>query len=297
MSSPDSQSHGAELGKEENKVNVMKLLVAAMISGLVSMPLSSFAQQPANTYEQQLAELNWLRPGSTGHIEDKAKFLANENYTFLNAPDTEKYLALNGNPSMGEAYTIASRHGTWWGILQFLPEGYVKDEEKIDAAALLKTMKENSAQDNVERSRLGYPTLTLEGWQFPPRYDAVTNRLEWGTRYRSGNGQLVVNVTTKILGRSGHTSAILVTSPETVDSDLPDFKVAIKNFEYVSGEKYSEWKEGDKVAAYGLGALVLGGAAAAATSKGGFKVIVAAVLAGLAAVWAGIKKLFSRKKD
>ena len=80
-----------------------------------------------------------------------------------------------------------------------------------------------------------------------------------------------------------------------MDQDLLDFKAALKNFDYVSGEKYSEWKEGDKVAAYGLGALVLGGAAAAATSKGGIKVVWLAILAGIAALWAGIKRFFGRK--
>ena len=64
----------------------------------------------------------------------------------------------------------------------------------------------------------------------------------------------------------------------------------------VDGERYSDWKEGDKVAAYGLGALVLGGAAAVATSKGGFKAIGIAILAAVAALWGGIKKLLGRKK-
>jgi uncharacterized membrane-anchored protein len=115
-----------------------------------------------------------------------------------------------------------------------------------------------------------------------------------GTRLRAEDNSAVVNVSTKILGRSGYTHAILVSSPETMEVDLADFKKALKNFEYISGEKYSEWKEGDKIAAYGLGALVLGGAAAVATSKGGLKMIFIAAVAGL---WDGVKKFFSRKKQ
>ena len=78
---------------------------------------------------------------------------------------------------------------------------------------------------------------------------------------------------------------------------MQHFKAALKSFEYIGGEKYSEWREGDKVAAYGLGALVLGGAAAAVSSKGGFKVIGLAIAAAAAAVWAGLKKLLARKKN
>ena len=37
-------------------------------------------------------------------------------------------------------------------------------------------------------------------------------------------------------------------------------KLLTSNFAYVDGQKYSEFKAGDKVAAYGLSALVLGGA-------------------------------------
>ena len=74
-----------------------------------------------------------------------------------------------------------------------------------------------------------------------------------------------------------------------------DFKATLKNFDYVSGEKYSEWKQGDKVAAYGLGALVLGGAAAVATKKGGLKLLWIAILGAGAALWAGFKKFFAKK--
>ena len=140
--------------------------------------------------------------------------------------------------------------------------------------------------------------MVLEGWYFPPRYDNETKRLEWGTKLRSENDQsTTVNVTTKILGRSGYISAILVSDPQNLEKDLVDFKSALKNFDYVSGEKYSEWKDGDRVAAYGLGALVLGGAAAVATKKGGLKLILLAVVGAAAAVWAGIKKWFARNKN
>lgn len=77
----------------------------------------------------------------------------------------------------------------------------------------------------------------------------------------------------------------------------------INGFDYVAGERYSEWSQGDKVAAYGLGALVLGGAAAVATKKGLWAVLgglIAAgwkLMAGLAvAAFAGLGSLFKKKK-
>jgi uncharacterized membrane-anchored protein len=233
-----------------------------------------------------------------GSIAGKAEFKASEKYTFLDQADTDKFLKLNGNPPQGVSYTIAPVKGDWFGIVHFAPEGYVKDDEKIDADALLKQIKAQNAEGNEAKRKQGYGTLTVEGWAIAPRYDAANKRLEWGTRLRSeSDNRAVVNVSTRILGRSGYTSVVLVTSPETAEADLMDFKSALKDFDYVGGEKYSEWKAGDKVAALGLGALVVGGAAAVATSKGGLKAILAGIALAAAAVWAGIKKLLGRKSS
>lgn len=258
--------------------------------------IAAYAQPSKADAERVYRELQWLPAGGTGNLDSKATFKATSAYTFLNPVDTDKFLKLNGNPPQGSSVTIAPTKGDWFGVLSFAPEGYVKDDESIDADALLKTLKSQNLAGNEEKRKQGYQTLTLEGWALAPRYDRQNQRLEWGTLLRAEDQSLVVNVSTRILGRSGYTAAVLVTTPTTLDSDLLDFKTALKNFEYIGGEKYSEWREGDKVAAYGLGALVLGGAAAAVSSKGGFKVIGLAVAAAVVAAWAGIKKLFARKR-
>ena len=66
-----------------------------------------------------------------------------------------------------------------------------------------------------------------------------------------------------------------------MNSAIADFKEKLNGFEYNQGERYTEFKEGDKIAEYGLAALILGGAAAVASKKGFFAVI----LAFLAGAW------------
>ena len=271
-----------------------RFIVAVTIS---IAAIGACAQSSKADVERVYRELQWLPPGGTGNLASKATFKASSAYTFLNPADTDKFLKLNGNPPQGSSVTVAPTKGDWFGVLSFAPEGYVKDDESIDADALLKTLKSQNSAGNEEKRKQGYQTLTLEGWALAPRYDRQNQRLEWGTLLRAEDQSLVVNVSTRLLGRSGYTAVVLVTTPATLDSDLQDFKTALKNFEYVGGEKYSEWREGDKVAAYGLGALVLGGAAAAVSSKGGFKVIGLAIAAAAAALWAGLRKLFARKKN
>jgi uncharacterized membrane-anchored protein len=69
----------------------------------------------------------------------------------------------------------------------------------------------------------------------------------------------------------------------------------IGNFHYVDGERYAEYKPGDKVAEYGLAALV-GGAAPVAVKSGAAKWLWKLLVAvGIVAI-GGIKALFGRKK-
>lgn len=280
---------------------VSAAVLCCAIGATVVIPSMVFAQTQAEQQEtsRQLAELGWYEAGKVGSIADKATFLASEKYSFLTPADTDKFLVINGNPSTGgRSNTIAALESGWFAILSFAPEGLVKDDEKIDADNLLASLKENNAKEAGTRREQGFSALTLLGWAIPPRYDTTNKRLEWGTLLRDEQTQAIyANVSTKILGRSGYTNVVLVTgAPDTVERDLAEFKVAMANFNYVDGEKYSDWKQGDKVAAYGLGALVLGGAAAVATSKGGFKAIGIAILAGLAALWGVVKKFFNNKK-
>lgn len=168
----------------------------------------------------------------------------------------------------------------------------------------MKTLKESDEPSNEERKRLGMGAIYTDGWQVAPHYDAQTKRLEWGTRLKTDTGQLFVNYTSRILGRSGVMSAVLVSDLDTLAADTEEFKSGLRNFDYVSGEKYAEFKQGDKIAEYGLAALVLGGAAAVATKKGFWAAIAAffgafwklIIGAGVAAL-AGLRSFFKRKES
>ena len=142
--------------------------------------------------------------------------------------------------------------------------------------------------------------MYLEGWFVEPRYDRQTNQLEWGTRLRTESGGQVVNFTTRLLGKGGVMSATLVSDPERLDHDVVEFKSALKNFGFNPGETYTDFKQGDKVAEYGLAALVVGGAAAAAAKSGAGKAIFKGLgilaLGGLAALGAFLKKLFRKRE-
>lgn len=113
----------------------------------------------------------------------------------------------------------------------------------------------------------------------------------------------VVNYNTRLLGRHGVMDVVVVATPEKLGGAIDDFKRKVPGFHFAPGETYGEYKPGDHVAAYGLAALITGGAVAVAAKKGLFTVIggflLAAwkfVLAGLVAMSAWFKSLFKKKQ-
>jgi uncharacterized membrane-anchored protein len=139
----------------------------------------------------------------------------------------------------------------------------------------------------------------------PPHYDASTKHLEWGLKLHSqDNPRPIINYTVRLLGRTGYENVVLVSSPEELEQNVAALKATLKSFSFNSGERYDEFKPGDHIAEFGLGALVVGGATAALVKSGFWKTILVALAAGwklvlgaVVVVLAGIGKFFGRKKD
>lgn len=257
------------------------------------------AQRDPAVIVQELQKLAWQRGPGEGAIGAKAKIRIPQDYAFLDDRNTRRFLELMGNPPRDGHYLIAPANLDWFAVFSFEATGYVKDDEKIDADALLDSLKKGDAPGNEERKRLGMAPIHTDGWHVPPHYDAGTKRLEWGMRLRDEKGGMHVNYTSRLLGRSGVMSAVLVSSPQTLAEDMKSFNGALAGYQFVAGEKYAEFKSGDRIAEYGLGALVLGGAAAVAAKAGWLKFLGKfwfVIVAVLAAGWGFAKRFFRRKE-
>lgn len=280
----------------------MSILRTALAGACLALSCAALhvAAEDQPTPEQQHAKevfesLAWIHTG-TAPVGTKAQFVVPAGYGFLNPGDTKKLMELMMNPSHGDEYLFAPEGMTWFAVLQFEETGYVKDDEKIDPDALIQSIRAGTEASNEERKSRGWAPLTIVGWRFPPRYDSQNRRLEWAVDAQS-DGKTVVNYNTRILGRSGVTSATVVADPQQLDQAVGEFKTAIQNFSYVEGERYTEFKQGDKVAEYGLAALVAGGAAAVAVKSGAAKWLWKVLVGVGIAVVAGIKALMGRKKS
>lgn len=251
-------------------------------------------QQDAQAaFRKQLEALDWIRGPKKVQLFDNSTLQLPEGYLFLNPTDTAKLQALQHNLPGATQYFLSPEDFRWQVFFSFRDDGYVKDDEKIDANALLKSIEASTAEGNKLRREKGWDEMEVVGWQTPPHYDTQTNRLEWaidGKNVRTND--VVVNFNTRLLGRGGVMSAVLITAPDSLAPSITEFKGTLNGFEYVPGQRYAEYKPGDKIAKYGLAALVTGGAAAIAVKTGLWKVIVGAVAAGWKFIAAGAVALF-----
>ena len=233
-----------------------------------------------------------------GSLGSTAEVRVPAGYVFAGGSDTRIIMEAMQNPTSGrELGFVAPSREDWFAVFEFDPVGYVKDDEKgsLDADALLDSIKAGTEAGNKERMKRGWPTLTIIGWETPPRYNEETHNLEWAVRAES-EGQPVVNYNTRLLGRGGVMEVTLVTDPALLADTLPKFKTMLAGFDFVQGQKYAEFRPGDKMAAYGLTGLIVGGGAAALAKSGAFKWIWKALVAVAVGVGALFKKIFSREK-
>lgn len=251
----------------------MKKLLTFVLLALLS--LNAFSAPDENPIDK----LKWQFGPSTQSIDGKANLKIPSEYAFLDKEESKKYSELAHNPTDGRDSMFFG--DKWEAYFHFEPVGYVKDDETLDADELLKQFKEGTRVGNEERKKKGWATVELDGWYLKPHYDKEKKLLEWaflGTNSVTKNQ--VINYCTRILGRTGVMEVTLVSSPDNFSQAIVDFKEKLNGFEFNAGEKYTEFKQGDKVAEYGLAALILGGAAAVATKKG-FWAVLAGLFAGL----------------
>ncbi|HEY9154251.1 MAG TPA: DUF2167 domain-containing protein [Opitutaceae bacterium] len=236
-----------------------------------------------------------------------------QNFRYLNPHDTAVVLSdLWHNPrdtsSLGmivPADFSPFQGDAWAVVLSYSEDGYVKDDDAatINYDKLLKQMKESVADASSQRVKQGYESIELIGWAKPPRYDQANHKLYWAKELRFGGQKPdTLNYNIRMLGRRGVLVLNAVAGMDQladVEKATPDL-LAMVNFQ--EGHRYADFNPStDKIATYGLAALVVGGIAAKA---GLFKMILLGILAakkfiifGLVAIGGFFKKLFGARKS
>ncbi|MBK5436219.1 DUF2167 domain-containing protein [Pseudomonas sp. TH32] len=290
----------------------LSLPVAPAFAAPKPAPVEATAPAEApETAEHFLASLK-QKTGTVTLPGDIATLKLNDEFYYLDPADTERLLTDGwGNPpgfkTLGmivpKAVSPLSERG-WGVIVSYKADGHISDEDaaKIDYTELLKQMQEEDVEDNKARQKQGYAGLHLLGWAEPPHYDDTTHKMYWARELKADDAkQTTLNYSIRVLGREGVLELNAVAGMSdlaTIKQELPKV-LAFTNF--TDGNLYTDFNpKTDKLATYGLAALVAGGIAAKAGlfAKIGIFLLAAKkfLVVGVVALFAVIRKLFNRNK-
>ena len=221
-----------------------------------------------------------------------------DGYLFLDGSATRIFLEENENipdgDELGTILRINEETGDYWfAIFSYDDSGYVdsSDRDSLDADALMRSMREGARYANEERRKRGWTPLELEGWHQPPFFNPTTSNLTWTTRL-SSDGEPVINHSVRLLGRSGIMRAQLVADVGAFDATTLEFDDLLRSYSFNPGQRYAEFRSGDKLAGYGLTALIAGGAGAAAVKTGVLQKAWKFIVFGFIALVGAVRKLF-----
>ena len=274
--------------------NVLRSVVvssAALLVGLASaQPL--FAQ---SSIGEQVRALDWKAGPTTAELGSLATIDVPEGFQFVGKPGAGKFLEMMQNPSDGSELGVLLNMDThWFVVFDFSDMGYVKDDDrdKLDAKAMIASIKEGTEASNKIRRERGWSEVHVVGWHHQPFYDTATNNLTWSIKGSSDDGESI-NHSTRLLGRRGVMNANLVADPAEIDTAVAAFDGMLTNFTFTSGNKYSEFTRGDKIAEYGLAGLIVGGTGVALVKSGLLQKFAKLIVAGVVALLAAVKRLIN----
>lgn len=277
-------------------------LLASLLAAPAALAQDTQPQFDAKAFEASLA----FRQGEVTVGDGIATLRVPEGWRYLGPADAEKLLVQGwGNPPGTGALGMLFPAGVspladegWGVVITFDEDGYVEDDDAagIDYSKLLGEMQEETRGSNPARKEQGSPTVDLVGWAEPPHYDAATHKLFWAENLRfEGSEGNTLNYKVRVLGRRGVLVLNAVSSMGQLADVRRDMQQVIGFTDFNQGHRYADYTPGtDKVAAYGIGALVAGKVAAKA---GLFKGLLALLLAGKKFVVIGVLALaaFVRK--
>lgn len=286
-------------------IMALALVLALSIGGATvwAQPAEEGSQQAVSEAQQIYDSIAWEPAGTDAQLGTEAHITIPEGYRFTSRKGTQTLMQLYGNllTQMEQGYVEpVDDDESWFVVFEYENSGYVKDDEKgdIDADAILAEFKEGDKAANEERQKMGMPALNTVGWLVPPYYNDKTHNLEWALLLES-EGQQNVNYNIRLLGREGSMNVTVVMGTEEFKAVQDKIPALLEGFAFKPGRTYAEYKEGDKLADYGLMALLgVGALGVGATIFAKFgKVIFAAIAAAAVGALSFLRKLFGRNKQ
>jgi uncharacterized membrane-anchored protein len=287
-------------------------LLSCVLVAWVQSTASSAASDPGMDLESIEKGLQWKK-GEIAIGDHLVTLSVPSTFRFLGPTDAQIVLTkLWGNP-LSKDYLLGMifpeavgpmDHGSWGVVITYAADGYVKDDDaaQINYHDLFERLQKETEDQNSQRIKEGYPAVHLDRWAAPPYYNRETHKLFWAQEFSfDGVREDTLNYHIRVLGRGG-VLVLTIVAPMTqfqeIERQIPEV-IAMANFS--PGNSYADFTPGtDKMAEYGLVALILGGVAAkTGLFQGVLAVLFAAkkfIIIGVAAIFTFLSRIFRRKK-
>jgi uncharacterized membrane-anchored protein len=293
----------------------MRRLLAALLglSLTVTLPAIAATEDAPKMSAQQFLSTLTFRDGKVTLPGDIATLDLPASFRYLDQADAGKLLTDGwGNPPGSKTLgmivpaDVNPLSAAGWGVvITYDKDGHVKDDDadKINYADLLKDIQESMLENNKARKEQGYAPMTLVGWAEQPSYDKAQHKLYWAKElHTEGDKENGLNYNIRVLGREGVLVLNAVAGMEQIAQVKTEMKKVTGFTEFTSGNRYADFNAGtDKVAEYGIAALVAGGVAAKLGFFGKIFALLLAfkkiILIGVAAVGSWVYKLLGRKRE
>jgi len=262
----------------------MNKLLAALFCLTMALPLAqaqdASAPEPASasapsasvSKEDFLASLSF-QDGVISLPGNIATLKLPDSFRYLNPEHAARLLAAWGNPPNAKTLGMivptspnVLERGGWAVVLTYDKDGHIADgdADSIDYDKLLKEMQDSIAEDNAERKKAGYAGMTLLGWAERPSYDKASHKMVWAKQIRFDDSETnTLNYNVRVLGREGVLVLNAVADAGQLGQVKQDMQTVMAFTQFTDGNRYTDFNsKTDKVAEYGLAALVAGGVAA-----------------------------------
>jgi uncharacterized membrane-anchored protein len=291
--------------------------IAALWLAVSFDPIQAEEVAPSEADAQLSAEQKiWAAAGAVkqtgpGEIQfrDQASLQLPAGYAFIPVKEGKAVMEMLGNRTDDRflGLILPESQASWFVTLDYEPAGYIKDDDAKhwDADELLQSLKDGTEASNEHRKQMGIAPIEVTRWVEAPAYESSTHRLIWAAEARDKGGQdpdPTINYNTYVLGREGYISLNLITVTSAIQTDKSAARELLSAIDFNSGKRYSDFDSStDKVATYGLAALI-GGVAA---KKLGLLAVIGAFLLKFAkiifvavvAAGGAITKFFKGKKE
>jgi uncharacterized membrane-anchored protein len=284
---------------------ILALLLAAATAGAQTPEAQAQLRAAAKDAEQVL-----VRGPARIEMQDQATLALPAGDGFVPAVQAARYLRALGNivddKQLVGLIVPTTPNSNWVAMVSAKQDGYIRDDDARDwnIDKLLGVLQQSTEKANAGRRERGLAELEVTRWAEPPAYDTSTHRLVWAAvvhRKAQGadTGADSVSYQTLVLGRQGLLSLVIAGRLTQLATMKPVATGLLADIEFHPGKRYEDFSAAtDRVAKYGLAALIVGVAA----KKIGLLALAAAMvvkflkvgLLAVAGAAAAFKRFFKR---